>query len=244
MGSILLPQRAWLGGGVVWVKRHGWQGLLCLSLMLMISATVPMTTYAARAQTSSPGAGSRTVTIWAQETDSCQQAVGTGILTLTGNGLPVQLMASGTIKPKRIASLHGRCPIQHGDCPVVGEKGCASWVVPVPSSGSVTYTITVARPPVTNSECLGGSACSTPQVATVSVSSTGSVVGTTLNTYPNRSTATFPVGGTFAGTPSDPIMFHLSKLGNLNCDGDHDADDHMTGSEGNNARCDNDKDRP
>jgi hypothetical protein len=243
MGSIRLPQGAWLDRGVVRVKRHGWQGLLCSSLMLMISATAVLATYAAPARTFTPGASHRTVTIRAQETDSCQQAVGTGLLTLTGNRQNVQVTASGTIKPKTIAFQYGHCPLQHGNCPAVGGKGCASWVVPVPSSGTAIYKISVTRPPVTNSECLGGSACSTPQVATVTISSTGSIAATTLNTYPNGSTGTFPSAGTFAGVPGDPIMFHLSKLGSLNCDGDHDADDHMTGSEGNNPRCDNEQDR-
>jgi hypothetical protein len=113
-----------------------------------------------------------------------------------------------------------------------------SFTAPAPG----TYTIrTTVTPPAnaTNPEgyapCEGGSACQSEE-ATLTVGSGGAVSATVAAVYPDGTTVTWPSTGSYAGSASDPIVFHdfgLAAPGsahNAQCDGDSDADDHLTGS--------------
>jgi hypothetical protein len=76
----------------------------------------------------------------------------------------------------------------------------------------------------------------------VQVTASGAVSATVLNTYPNGATITWPAPqGTFQGAQGDPIMFHEFGISQFSgpknqCDGDHDADDYLTGSPGSHCR--------
>jgi hypothetical protein len=68
------------------------------------------------------------------------------------------------------------------------------------------------------------------------VGSGGGLSAIVTAVYPDGTTATWPSTGSYSGTPSDPIVFHdfgLAAPGsahNAQCDGDGDADDHLTGT--------------
>jgi hypothetical protein len=110
----------------------------------------------------------------------------------------------------------------------------------VPAPGTYTIRTTVTPPPnVTNPEgyapCEGGSACRSEE-ATLTVSPGGGVSATVSAVYPDGTTVTWPSTGSYSGSASDPIVFHdfgLAAPGqahNAQCDGDGDADDHLTGT--------------
>lgn len=109
-------------------------------------------------------------------------------------------------------------------------------VLNVPSSGTATYTITPKTVSVAGYlngiailvpkqylgqgafdrnysyvQCQGGSDCvHGPEVATVRISSKGSISATTQNVNPDGFVdALWPSSGAFTGTLSDPILFHL-----------------------------------
>ncbi|HEY7416128.1 MAG TPA: hypothetical protein VH593_13120, partial [Ktedonobacteraceae bacterium] len=86
----------------------------------------------------------------------------------------------------------------------------------------------------------GGSACRSENAA-FTINSSGIVSGMTTNIFPDGKSTTYPSSGQARGTQSDPIVFHNFMLGNGSCDGDHDADDHLTGSPS--SHCDNDTDK-
>lgn len=193
-------------------------------------------------------------TIWVQVMDSCRQGLPGASLTLVAPG-GSQITAGPSSGTKRVTVVHGgTCPAQRGNCQTV-PVGCLSWIVTAPTSGTDTYTIQEA--PTFNLAdgfqenpsgataftgfvpCNGGSACQT-ESATFTLGVDGTVIGTTTNVYPDGKTATYPAGGTFAGTQIDPIVFHNFQLGTGSCDGDGDADDHLTGSPS--SHCDSDAD--
>ena len=185
-------------------------------------------------------------TIWLQVTDSCRQALPGGTLTVDGNGLHETIgPTSGGAKTQAISNSTKQCPVRNGSC-VNNAEGCIS----VSLATGATYAITVARTPpghnanVRYAVCEGGSVCPRgPQVATVHIAPGGTVSATTLNYYPDSTSVTY---GPFTGTISNPVMFHLFGISKASgpanqCDGDHDADDYLTGTPG--SHCDSDKDK-
>jgi hypothetical protein len=68
------------------------------------------------------------------------------------------------------------------------------------------------------------------------VSPGGGVSATVSAVYPDGTTFTWPSTGSYSGSASDPIVFHDFGLAlpgsahNAQCDGDGDADDHLTGT--------------
>lgn len=193
-------------------------------------------------------------TIWVQVMDSCRQGLPGASFTLVAPD-GSQITAGPSSGTKRVTVVHGgTCPAQRGNCQLV-PVGCLSWTVTAPAIGTVTYII--QENPTFNATdgfqenpsgataftgfvpCNGGSACRT-ESATFTIGADGTVTGTTTNVYPDAKTATYPAGATFAGTQIDPIVFHNFQLGAGSCDGDADADDHLTGSPS--SHCDSDAD--
>ncbi len=183
----------------------------------------------------------RTVTVYLQTMDSCKQALGGAAYQLTGNGLDRRVRGRSQTK-QRVASV-AQCPLQQGDCATI-TTGCVSF------SGlpAGTYAIHETRTPkadASNPEgyaaCNGGSGCRSQWVALV-VSSTGGVQATVTNVYPDGVTPVYPSAAAhsgvaaYAGTKKDPIVVHHFGLARpssdpaLQCDGDGDADDHLTGA--------------
>jgi hypothetical protein len=196
----------------------------------------------------------KTITVWIQVTDSCKQALAGGTFRVNGPGI-TNVITTPT-NGKNLSSLSSdNCPIQRGTC-VNFSTGCTTATLNVPVSGIATYTITIQQPAPGRKEtgdpayganwvyavCQGGSDCSKREVATVQVATSGEVSATVLNTYPNGATITWPAPhGTFAGTQGDPIMFHEFGISQFSgpknqCDGDHDADDYLTGSPGSHCK--------
>jgi hypothetical protein len=175
---------------------------------------------------------SATTSITVQSMDSCKQALdGAGYLLTgdnVGSGLTVTSSGSG-----RHSVSGGNCPVPRGSCRG-GGTGCLTFTgVPAPGS----YRIhAVTTPPANSSNpegyapCEGGSACRSEE-AVVTVLADGSVRAQVNDVYPDGFVRVMPgSGSSYAGTAADPIVFHLFGLGSGSCDGDHDADDHLTGS--------------
>jgi hypothetical protein len=220
--------------------------LLTAMVTLSLRGSEPV----ARAMT----APTKTVTVWIQVTDSCKHALSGGTFTITGPGI-----ASTTTRPTNGTTPQllrsNSCPIQHGTCASF-STGCTTAVLPIPASGLATYSIAIQEPAPgrkqtgnaayganwTYAVCQGGSDCSRRESATVRVLSSGRVIATTSNTYPDGTVITWPApGGTYQGTQSDPIMFHEFGISQFSgpanqCDGDHNADDYLTGSPGQHCR--------
>lgn len=189
-----------------------------------------------------PAGASGTTSLVLQTMDSCKQALGGAAFQLSGGGVDVR--ASAPTRTKQRVASSSTCPLQQGDCVTV-PVGCMTFPgVPVPG----TYRIHEIRTPdadISNPEgyaaCNGGSACRS-QVVDVSVASSGAVEARVTNVYPDGVAATYPIaaqhGGiaVYAATASDPIVVHNFGLAppnadlSLQCDGDGDADDHLTGS--------------
>lgn len=186
---------------------------------------------------------SQRVTVYLQTMDSCKQAVAGAFFRLQGNGV-VSDSAAGYGAGVATVSATSPCVLERGNCLTV-PTGCVSWQVPIPASGMETYSITETAPASSYAICLGGSDCpGGPDIIIVGVDADGHVTATVTNIYPDGSTITFPtLGAPYTGTQTDPIVVHNSLRGNGNCDGDGDADDHVTGSEGFHPQCDSDKDR-
>ena len=182
------------------------------------------------------------MSITLQTMDSCKQALGGAEYQLTGGGVDIRATTPSQTKV-RVAST-STCPLQQGDCSSI-SVGCTTFDgVPVPGTYRIHETRTPA-PDTSNPEgyaaCNGGSACRS-QVVDVSVGSSGGVQAQVTNVYPDGVSATYPTaaqhGGVshYAGTRGDPIVVHNFGLAppnpdpSLQCDGDGDADDHLTGS--------------
>ncbi len=182
-------------------------------------------------------ASGATVSITVQTMDSCKQALDGAGYSLSGGSLAAPITATSTGTGKGSVAL-GTCPLQKGNCATF-HIGCLTLDgLPVPG----VYTMHVVTTPpgnVANPEgyaaCQGGSACQKEE-ATITVAADGSVQATVTNVYPDGFVLTTPVGGSFAGTAADPIVFHLFGLaapgsnGAAQCDADGDADDHSTGT--------------
>jgi hypothetical protein len=199
----------------------------------------------------------KTVTVWIQVTDSCKQALSGATFQVTGPGTNTTTTPTNGTTPQSLVS--HTCPIQQGTC-VNFSTGCTYIALNVPGSGTSTYTITVKQTAPgrkqtgnvayganwTYAICEGGSACAKPEVATVKVTSSVGVTATVLNTYPDSTTVTWPTTEkAYSGAQSDPIMFHEFGISQTSgpanqCDGDHDADDYLTGTPG--RHCDSERD--
>jgi hypothetical protein len=178
-------------------------------------------------------------TVWVQTMDSCKQALGGATYQLTGGGVTrTARTAPGT---KAFVTRTARCPLQQGDCRRI-SRGCASFAG-LPAG---TYTLATTRTPPPNrsnpegyAPCQGGSACRA-ETATVVVGADGAVRATVTQVDPDGAVETWPSAAThggaaaYAGTLADPVVIHdfgLAPPGFApQCDGDGDADDHLTGN--------------
>jgi hypothetical protein len=180
--------------------------------------------------------------VWLQVMDSCQQAIPGATFKLSGNGLKsVQGPAPGS-EPQTVKRTGGNCPLQRGNCAKV-STGCLTWSVPIPAQGTATYQISEISSAHNYVPCTGGSVCSGgPLTGTLTISSSGNVAATIHNVYPDKASVTWPTSGSpYTATKTDPITVHNFGLGTGSCDGDNDADDHLTGSPS--SHCDSDGDR-
>lgn len=235
-----------------------WRGVVTSTLTIAFLCSAIFTVAGQGQVAQAKDIAPKTVTIWIQVTDSCKHALPGATFQVTGPNINTTTTPTNGTGPKGLSS--NKCPIQQGTCKNF-STGCTSIVLNVPTSGTSTYTITVAQTAPgreqtgsdnyganwTYAICNGGSDCSQPEVATVLVTPSGKVSAVVLNTYPDGTTVTWPTTEkAFSADKSDPIMFHefgISKTsGKANqCDGDHDADDYLTGSPGNHCDSDNDK---
>jgi hypothetical protein len=180
-----------------------------------------------------------TVTFWIQTMDSCQQAIPGASYTLKGNKITYKAGPGPGTKPVTVNSGQG-CPLQRGNCVTV-PTGCVSFVLPVPASGTskVYYTGTQSVTPSGYVPCTGGSACRKEYIK-LTVFPTGAMTATVTNVYPDGYTLVWPTGSHYTGAQTDPAVFHSFGLGTISCDGDADADDHLTGSPS--THCDSEAD--
>lgn len=201
-----------------------------------------------------------TITVYLQVMDSCKQALPGANFTLA-NPDGSQINAGPSAGTKRVSVGSGTCPLQRGNCVIV-TTGCVSWTITPPLLGTDTYTVN-ENPTFDVSDgfyenpagatsftgfvpCNGGSACpgafdpTKSQSATFTVDSSGTVSAVTTNPYPDGKFSHYSSLGSSAGTQSDPVVFHNFQLGSGSCDGDSDADDHLTGSPS--SHCNNDSD--
>lgn len=229
--------------GKPFAKVHHW--LSTLALVLVLGGLFALNTTQRAIQAHAAGS----VTVWLQVMDSCKEALPKAKFTLVApNGTSISTLTSaGT---SRVTVSSGSCPLQRGNCATV-PTGCVKWVI-TPLAGTYkikehsTFDATdgfYENPPGATAftgfvPCNGGSACK-KESATFTITN-GVVKGTTKNIYPDGTTTTYPSGGTFSGTQTDPFVFHNFQLGNGACDPDHDKDDHLTGSPS--THCDNDSD--
>jgi hypothetical protein len=184
----------------------------------------------------------RTRMFWVQVMDSCEQALPGAYFIYQANGEMIQAGPTPGTKPVAVSD-HSPCPLQRGHCVNASSTGCLAFMLPLPASGFMTYTIKEAKSPDGYVPCTGGSVCSGgPEVITVRLDAAGVLSATVLNVYPDRTTVTWPTKGSpYQGTTSDPAVLHNFGIGTISCDGDHDADDHLTGS-GSWVHCDSDGD--
>lgn len=199
-----------------------------------------------------------TITVYLQVMDSCRQALPGANFTLI-NPDGSQVDAGPSAGTRRVSVGSGSCPLQRGNCATT-STGCVTFAITPPASGTDTYTIKenptfdtsdgfYENPPGATSftgfvPCNGGSACpgafdpAKAQSATLTVNSSGVVSAVTTNGYPDGKFSHYPSTGSSVGTRSDPVVFHNFQLGSGSCDGDGDADDHLTGSPS--SHCNND----
>jgi len=182
-------------------------------------------------------ARSRTVTVWIQATDSCMEALPGAAFVVNGPGIVNRLSGTtpGTLPVGVPGYVHGQCPVSHGSCG--NSTGCVIVTLNVPASGTSVYTIApriIADTADKNylpgdiailtpkqylgkgaysrnysySKCEGGSDCPRGgEVATVRVSSNGSVSATTQNINPDGFRDA--PWGPYTGAQSNPVMFHF-----------------------------------
>jgi hypothetical protein len=177
-----------------------------------------------------PAAATATGSFWLQTMDSCKQALGGADYELSGGG--VTMTASTPADRPHVVAPTSGCPLQQGDCASI-SYGCVQFTNVPPGVYKIIQRTT---PPAnaTNPEgyapCEGGSACQS-EVADVTVAPNGSVTGTVTAVYPDGTVKTWPDnGGPYSGATDDPLVIHDFGLGPGSCDGDGDADDHLTGS--------------
>ena len=182
-------------------------------------------------------------TIWVQTMDSCRHALPAAHQTVQVRGGRSFVIGPGAgTKPVGVGT--SPCPAPRGDCAVT-STGCVSFTVPLPGNGQhpVTYTISqnAAQAGPNTVPCNGGSACKWEQASFTVYPSGAAVLARVSNVYPDGTYSWYPSKtGYAAATRNDPILFHDFVLGNGSCDGDQDADDHLTGTP--NSHCDDDAD--
>ncbi|HEX6492203.1 MAG TPA: hypothetical protein VF112_01760 [Candidatus Dormibacteraeota bacterium] len=186
------------------------------------------------ARSRKPPAAATPFTVWVQTMDSCKQALPGGAVTLTGGG--VARTATAAAGRKRSVVPTASCPLTRGSCTAVAV-GCVSFS----GLAAGTYRLVTATPPPADrsdpegfAPCQGGSACRS-ETATVTVSASGAVTAQVVDVYPDGVSETFPSAtASFAGSETDPVVLHdfgMAPPGFApQCDGDSDADDHLTGN--------------
>ena len=177
-----------------------------------------------------PASATATASFWLQTMDSCKQALGGADYDLTGGGLTMTV-STPAARPHVVSPTSG-CPLQQGDC-VSMTVGCVQCSNGPPGVYKIIQRTTPPANP-TNPEgyapCEGGSACQS-EVGDVTVSPSGAVSGTVTGVYPDGTVKTWPDnGGPYSGAADDPLVIHDFGLGSGSCDGDGDADDHLTGT--------------
>ncbi|MEA2616298.1 MAG: hypothetical protein QOE72_2081 [Chloroflexota bacterium] len=199
-------------------------------LRIVLSTLVIAGCSVAIGYTTVPASATATGSFWIQTMDSCKQALGGADYELSGGGVTMTASAPAG-RPHPVAPASG-CPLQQGDCASI-TTGCAQFSNVPPGVYKIIQRTT---PPanITNPEgyapCEGGSACQS-EVADVTVAPSGSVTGTVTAVYPDGTVKTWPDnGGPYSGATDDPLVIHDFGLGAGSCDGDADADDHLTGS--------------
>ncbi|MGH7749963.1 MAG: hypothetical protein ACREQ5_35120, partial [Candidatus Dormibacteria bacterium] len=208
-------------------------GMRRLRLFLAVSVTLACSLGVLVSGTQGRAAStSGTTSITVQAMDSCKQALDGAGYVLTGDNLSSPLTASNSGNGRHSIS-GGNCPVPRGSCSG-GGTGCLTFTgVPAPG----TYRMHAVQTPPANSSnplgyapCEGGSACRSEE-AVITVAADGGVKAQVTDVYPDSFVRVLPSSsGTYAGTSGDPIVFHMFGLGSGSCDGDHDADDHLTGS--------------
>jgi hypothetical protein len=174
-------------------------------------------------------AAQSSVTLWLQATDSCERALpGASFSLVNASGQATVAPETQGIAPVTIGNARGACPLSRGSC-VQQVVGCTSWQIPVPNAGTVTYRIVEnATPAMANGlvfpenptgpggrallgfvPCTGGAACHS-ESATVTVNSSGATSAVVNNVSPDRTVQTY---GPFAGTRTDPVLFHNYGVG-------------------------------
>lgn len=192
----------------------------------------------------------RSVTIWIQVMDSCKEALPGATFKVVGPGVSIVTAPTTGQVPKIVPGHNVSCPLQEGTCAFT--TGCTAVQLNVPSDGSATYKISPEKTAPGHGAnlryaiCNGGSDCAHgPEVATVYLSPhSGAVFATVFNPYPDGTGVIWPTSrSAYSGTKTDPIVFHEFGIGNgsIQCDGDHDKDDFLTGSPS--SHCDSDKKR-
>lgn len=193
------------------------------------------------AQSAQEASSQGTRTFWVQVMDSCKQALPGAYFAYQVDGTTINVGPTPGTKPRTVAN-SPVCPLQRGRCVNATSTGCLAFTIPIPASGSTTYTIKETQSPSGYMPCTGGSVCpGGPEVITLKIKASGRIAATVFNVYPDRKTVTWPTSGApYQGTLSDPAVLHNFGIGTINCDGDHDADDHLTGGRG--THCDSDDD--
>jgi hypothetical protein len=211
-----------------------------MTIAAVVSATCVVAGGVAAVRSTVEVAASGTATVWLQTMDACQQAIPGAGFTLSSTSLSQVAGPGKGAKPVTVAAAPGGCPLQRGNCTTVPSlTGCVSWNVPIPDTGTVTYSIRQSRTPKGYVPCTGGSACRDESVQ-LSVDATGTVTAKVTNIYPDGTSVVWPTSGSYSGAETDPIVFHDFLLGNGSCDGDGDADDHLAGAPS--THCDSDAD--
>jgi hypothetical protein len=161
-----------------------------------------------------PGSGSlasaasnKTVKFWVQVMDSCQQALPGAALTITGPNFKQTTGALPGKGVKQVDAVHGKCPLQRGNCIKV-PLGCTSFTLPVPASGSAKYTIVESKVPRYFAPCLHNKCPGGPERVIVIVDSTGKASATTIENGHRGDRRVYPTGGTYSGRPTDPAVLH------------------------------------
>jgi hypothetical protein len=175
-------------------------------------------------------------TLWLQTMDSCNHSLGNTEFQITDTASPHQISPVDVTAPasslKSVGST-STCPLQRGNCATI-SYGCVQVTITLAPPDTLQITEIATPPPNSNNPlgfapCNGGSACRS-ELATLAIDASGGITATTTNTYPDGTTSIYPAGGTFSASAADPIVFHDFGLGYGSCDGDGDADDHLTGT--------------
>jgi hypothetical protein len=201
-------------------------GGLAITILAAISVCAGSTLIAGAGHASAAG-----TSVWLQTMDSCRQALGGASYQVVNSSSSFsETVATPSGAPRSVGS--GACPLPRGNCASV-STGCVQLPnLAYPGSYKVRE---VRTPPANRSNpqgyvpCNGGSACRA-EWADLSIDALGRVASVTTNIEPDGTVQHYPGSGSASGAASDPVLFHDFGLGSGSCDGDGDADDHLTGS--------------